>query len=67
MPAVIKMELINVNRSRANNAPVKVSKQNLAVIPNRTAVPVSNTIDMNRSMIGRIHNVRPGCGSCGHR
>ena len=67
MPAIIKMELINVNKSRENNAPAKVSKQNLAVIPNRTAVKVSSALDINRSMIGRIHNVRPGCGSCGHR
>lgn len=55
MPAVIKMRLLNMNPS-GYQMPVN----NTTVAP-ITAPPST----LKSSMIGRIHNIKPGCGGCG--
>ena len=35
--------------------------------PNNLAVTPKSSGALNNSMITRIHNVRPGCGSCGRK
>lgn len=40
----------------------KLQQQKLAAA-NPTSVP--RQFSLNQSIIGRVHNVRPGCGSCG--
>jgi len=63
MPAKINMFLSNGNiipqqmKSTINNG-------NLVVAP--TTTTQVNT-SLKNSMIARIHNVRPGCGSCGRK
>ena len=71
MPAKINMFLsngnfnvnLNVNRSPLSNS------LNLAVVPDTKAVTPSINVSasLNSSIISRIHNVRPGCGSCGRK
>ena len=41
-------------------APINVA--NLAVTPS-----APKAVPLNSSMITRIHNVKPGCGSCGRK
>jgi hypothetical protein len=44
------------------------SKQQLAQFQEKykASIPKTNSgMTLNSSIIGRIHNVRPGCGSCG--
>ena len=55
MPQRIQMNIINTNSRtlQINNS----NNQNT----NKPTMPSS----LNNAMIGRIHNVRPGCGSCG--
>jgi hypothetical protein len=38
----------------------QINTANLASIPTNKA-----PTRLNSAMIGRIHNIRPGCGSCG--
>ena len=57
MPAKISMSLDNSNYNR---------KQLAAYQANLAATPKQKTLQaLNTSIVGRIHNVRPGCGSCG--
>jgi len=57
MPALIKMTLSN-----GHPTPTQVA----AVTKNLAAVPKNKPPQgLNRSMIARVHNVKPGCGSCG--
>jgi hypothetical protein len=58
MPAIVKMSLSNGNPTTSQLAMLArtVNKQASVV---KTATPLSSP------MVGRIHNVRPGCGSCG--
>ena len=58
MPATIKMSLSNGNTTRSQIAMLTQSAPKVASV-NKSATPLS------ASMVGRIHNVRPGCGSCG--
>jgi hypothetical protein len=55
MPQRIQMNIINTNSRtlQINNS----NNQNT----NKVTMPSS----LNSAMIGRIHNIRPGCGSCG--
>ena len=55
MPAVIKMRILNGNPT-AYQMPV-----------NNTTVSSVNVASssLKSSMIGRIHNIKPGCGGCG--
>jgi hypothetical protein len=61
MPATIKMSLSNGNPTTAQIAALSYSA-NLASIPKAT----QNT-PLNSAMIGRIHNAKSGCGSCGRK
>ena len=56
MPALIKMRITNGNNNYNIPKPPNVSTQN-----NITKGP--GTLKSN--MIGRIHNIQPGCGGCG--
>jgi len=57
MPAKIFMKLNNGNYTQKQ---LETFQANLAQTPKPKAGGPLNT-----SIIGRIHNVRPGCGSCG--
>ena len=56
MPSPIKMSLTNASLGRAQFD--ALTRPNLAAVPKKIAT-------LKSPMIGRIHNVRPGCGSCG--
>lgn len=56
MPAKIKMFLTNGNKPPIFYPPQQKSVKDL--IPKAPSA-------LNTSMISRIHNVKPGCGSCG--
>jgi hypothetical protein len=58
MPPQIKMILDNGNL----NFKKSIFSQNLNT---RDALPKSNFKLNNSSMISRIHNIKPGCSSCG--
>jgi hypothetical protein len=58
MPVKISMSLNNGNYSRAHIAAYQAS---LAAAPPKP----KGSSALNASIVGRIHNVRPGCGSCG--
>ena len=59
MPSPIKMSLTNGNLAQVQFE--ALTRSRLAAVP----VPKKNAA-VKAHMIGRIHNVRPGCGSCGH-
>ncbi len=60
MPQKLNMLITNGNFIPAN-VKSQINVANLAVIPTPKSAP------LNSSMITRIHNVRPGCGSCGRK
>ena len=62
MPAIIKMRLSNGNPTPQQLA--AFSKANMASVPKNVPTNVNTSLS-NSSMITRIHNVKPGCGSCG--
>jgi len=53
---------INMFLSNGNILPPQMSS-----IPNLAVTPPTVNSSLNNSMISRIHNVRPGCGSCGRK
>ena len=57
MPSPIKMSLTNGNLAQVQFE--ALTRSRLAAVP----VPKKNAA-LKAPMIGRIHNVRPGCGSC---
>lgn len=62
MPKLL-MKLQNPNafiQSRILRQNIASPKPTVAIVKPRVS------IGLNSSMVGRIHNVRPGCGSCGH-
>jgi hypothetical protein len=61
MPAKINMFLSNGNYVPQQQKKT-INVANLAVAPTKQV----NTA-LNNSMISRIHNARPGCGSCGRK
>lgn len=75
MPSSIKMHLSNgtpyitpFNRQPSNPAnrssvPVFVPSSAPVTVPAPSSVKAPSA--MNASMIGRIHNIKSGCGSCG--
>lgn len=63
MPAKINMFLSNGNYV-PQQAKKTINIANLAVAPSQ-AKQVNTSL--NNSMISRIHNARPGCGSCGRK
>lgn len=62
MPATIKMSLSNGNFTKRQLDLLSFSA-NLASIP-KTA-PATVNAPLSAPMVGRIHNAKPGCGSCG--
>jgi len=59
MPAgKVRMSLLNTNN---NNAP----RLNPPANPNANIKQNGKPLSLYGSMISRIHNTKPGCGSCG--
>jgi hypothetical protein len=58
MPAKMNMVISNGNRAPpqfySRNAPSTLG-----------TITTKSSTALNASIIGRIHNVKPGCGSCG--
>jgi hypothetical protein len=65
MPQKINMIISNGNVAPKINSVPAVNYANLAVAPTTTNVVAPSTL--NSSMIGRIHSIKPGCGSCGRK
>jgi len=60
MPQKLNMFITN-----GNFIPAQIKSQiNTA---NLATISASKSAPLNTSMITRIHNVRPGCGSCGRK
>jgi hypothetical protein len=60
MPQKLNMLITN-----GNFIPPQIKSQiNTA---NLASIPAARSSALNTSMITRIHNVRPGCGSCGRK
>jgi hypothetical protein len=60
MPQKLNMFITN-----GNFIPAQINQQiNTA---NLATVSAPKSAPLNTSMITRIHNVRPGCGSCGRK
>jgi hypothetical protein len=65
MPAKINMLLSNGNNI-PRNLPTQINIANLAAAPGSTAVASKSAPSaLNAPILARVHNVRPGCGSCG--
>ena len=60
MPQKINMFITN-SSFVPNSVKLPINVSNLAVTPAPKSAP------LNSSMITRIHNVKPGCGSCGRK
>ena len=58
MPAKIHMYINNGNMSAANARSIASPVTPQIMVP-------KNSSALNASIIGRIHTVKPGCGSCG--
>ena len=56
MPAKVTMSLNNNNFNRLQ----------VAAFVKATAPKQQPPSHLNSSMVGRIHAIKPGCGSCGH-
>ena len=65
MPAKINMFLSNGNLNY-NTRPI-INSASLSVIAETKSVAPTGSSSLNSSIISRIHNVRPGCGSCGRK
>ena len=65
MPQKIHMYISNGNEMPRTNSTPAVNFANLAVAPTTTTVVAPSTL--SSSMIGRIHSIKPGCGSCGRK
>lgn len=63
MPASIKMSLSNGNPTNAQLAILSYTA-NLAAVPKS---PAKLNAPLSAPMVKRIHNVKPGCGSCGRK
>jgi hypothetical protein len=63
MPASIKMSLSNGNPTNAQLAILSYTS-NLASLPKSSA---QLNAPLSAPMVKRIHNVKPGCGSCGRK
>ena len=60
MPAKINMVLSN-----GNYIPQATRQINSASLASAPIVATKSVSSLNAPIISRIHNVRPGCGSCG--
>jgi hypothetical protein len=65
MPQKINMFISNGIVAPRMNPNAGINYANLAVAPtvNTSIAPSS----LNSSMVGRIHSIKPGCGSCGRK
>ena len=64
MPSKIKMIISNGYSMPKSTSASSINYANLAVAPTvNTVIPST----LNSSMIGRIHSIKPGCGSCGRK
>lgn len=59
------MFISNGNVAPRVNSSTGISYANLTVAPTSSSVVAPSTL--NSSMIGRIHSIKPGCGSCGRK
>ena len=59
------MFISNGNVSQKTNSSVSINYANLAVAPATNVATAPSSL--NSSMVGRIHRVKPGCGSCGRK
>jgi len=60
MPAKMKMQINNYNQP---SPLMLLNTANLAAAPQPPKAPSA----LSAPMLKRVHNVRPGCGSCGGR
>lgn len=60
MPAKMPM-IISNGGIRHIKTFTQTNSKNLA----KTSIPNSKPVPLSSSMISRIHNIKPGCGSCG--
>lgn len=60
MPAKIFMKLSNGNRPHQMPTVINTSSLSPASV-----APTNRVTSLNSPIIGRIHNVKAGCGSCG--
>ena len=65
MPQKINIFISNGNVVPKSNYSTSINYANLTIAPTTTNVVVPSTL--NSSMIGRIHSIKPGCGSCGRK
>jgi hypothetical protein len=65
MPQKINMFITNGNVVPRTNPSAGINYANLAVAPTTTSIVAPS--QLNSSMIGRIHSIKPGCGSCGRK
>jgi hypothetical protein len=58
---------INMNLNTNNYSSVQYTQymESLNRLQKAAAAAQPNQTSLKTAMIGRIHNVRPGCGSCG--
>jgi len=65
MPAKIKMFLSNGNYSNVQpKQHINIDRERLENLTLLTATPKTSSL-LNAPIISRIHNTKPGCGSCG--
>jgi hypothetical protein len=68
MPQKINMFITNGNVIPKSNPSIGINYANLAVAPTTTTTTTAIApSQLNSSMIGRIHSIKPGCGSCGRK
>jgi len=58
-----KMSFNNSRSIYSNNSYLAQHSPNISVLP-KTVTP---SIPLNFNMIGRVHNVKPGCSACGKK
>jgi hypothetical protein len=57
---------INMFLSNSNHLSVNLKQININDLPSNPSMSAPKApVSLNTSIIARIHNVRPGCGSCG--
>ena len=67
MPASIKMSLSNGHPTRTQLAVLSYNA-NLSTIPKSSAqLNAQLNAPLSAPMVKRIHNIKPGCGSCGRK
>jgi hypothetical protein len=65
MPKKIHMFLSNGNHSPVNLNKLHIAQSPAMSVPNPYMSAPKSSAALNAPFLARIHNVRPGCGSCG--